>query len=76
MSFEETKQGFFWTCNTCGLVAEFPPLDFWRALGELKARGWRIERDSDGDWVHYCSKCKKSGAEILSMPVIPKARQR
>ena len=47
MSFEVTKQGFFWTCNRCGLVAEFPPLSFWRALDELKARGWEIIRLDD-----------------------------
>jgi hypothetical protein len=77
MSFEETKQGFFWTCNRCGLVAEFPPLSFWRALDELKARGWEIIRDDDVDgygWVHHCARCRKSSAELLNMPVIRKAR--
>jgi hypothetical protein len=37
----------------------------------LKSRGWRIDRDPAG-WWHFCPKCKKSGAEILEMPVIPK----
>jgi hypothetical protein len=78
VSFEETKQGFFWTCDRCGLVAEFPPAGFWRALDELKARGWEISRlqDEDGySWSHCCAKCRKTSAEILSMPVIGKARR-
>jgi hypothetical protein len=81
MSFEETKEGFFWTCNHCGVVAEFPPFDFWRALAELKARGWRIERDEEGggygDWAHYCAKCRKTAAErILNSPVVKMERRR
>jgi hypothetical protein len=74
MSFEESEEGFVWRCNTCGVLAEFPPFDFWRALSELKMRGWRIERDDReqwGDWSHYCAKCRKGAAErILNSPVV------
>jgi hypothetical protein len=63
MSFEENDQSFIWTCNGCGHVAEFPPLDFYRSLSELKARGWKIERDrEERDWLHYCRKCWKAQA--------------
>jgi hypothetical protein len=58
MSFEENDESFLWRCNGCGLVADFPPLDFWRALSELKARGWKIERDREEGWIHYCRKCR------------------
>jgi hypothetical protein len=74
MSFEETKAGFFWTCDRCRLVAEFPPVGFWHAVSELKARNWEFIRDHEGAWSHHCGKCRKTGAEILAMPVIPKAR--
>jgi hypothetical protein len=63
MSFEENDQSFIWQCNSCGHVAEFPPLDFYRSLSELKARGWRIERDrEERDWIHYCRRCWKAQA--------------
>jgi predicted RNA-binding Zn-ribbon protein involved in translation (DUF1610 family) len=73
MSFEEFDDAFVWRCDECKQSAIFPPGDFWRALAELKSRGWRIDRGQDG-WGHYCPRCKKSGAEILSMPVVAKAR--
>jgi hypothetical protein len=67
MSFEENDQSFIWTCNGCGHVAEFPPLDFWRALSELKARGWKIERDrEEGDWIHYCRRCRPKAATNIA----------
>jgi hypothetical protein len=62
--FEETDDAFIWRCNACGLRANFPPHDFWRALSELKARGWKIERGQEpgeeDDWVHYCRKCHRA----------------
>jgi hypothetical protein len=68
MSFDEYDDCFVWRCDRCGHCAEFPPGDFWRALRELKSRGWLIERDDDG-WSHTCKRCRKSSAELLSMPV-------
>jgi hypothetical protein len=76
MSFDESKDGFVWQCDRCGLVAEFPPVGFWRALDELKARGWRMTREDGEDgycWTHHCGRCRKTGAEILDMPVVRKA---
>jgi hypothetical protein len=32
MSFEENAESFLWCCDNCALVAEFPSVDFWRAL--------------------------------------------
>jgi hypothetical protein len=65
--FQENSESFLWTCDDCAHVAEFPPLDFWRALSELKARHWQIIRTEDG-WQHLCSRCrgKKSGASNIA----------
>jgi hypothetical protein len=57
--FEETDDAFIWSCDTCGLVAEFIPLDFYRSLSELKNRGWSIARDREGQWTHRCRRCRK-----------------
>src|SRR5438105_4962749 len=54
MSFEETSESFIWTCDDCQLVAEFPPLDFYRSLAELKARGWRMRMVGEREgWMNY-----------------------
>jgi hypothetical protein len=76
MSFEENDESFLWRCNGCGLVAEFPPLDFWRALSELKARGWKIDRDPEegGCWLHYCRKCRtRSASNVAFLDRKPRA---
>jgi hypothetical protein len=75
MSFEEYEDCFVWQCDDCSLRAEFPPGDFWGALAELKARGWRIWREEDG-WTHRCARCKKTGAEILATPFSRESRGR
>jgi hypothetical protein len=66
MSFEENDESFLWRCDGCGLAAEFPSVDFYRSLSELKNRGWRIvpERDPEEGraWTHYCSRCWRKRA--------------
>jgi hypothetical protein len=78
MSFEETDDAFIWQCNGCGHVAEFPPHDFWRALSELKAWGWKIERDREegGSWLHYCRKCRRKSATNIADFLDRKAAKR
>ena len=56
MSVEEFNDAFVWSCNGCGLTAEFPPENFYRCVAELKHRGWRITRDRN-EWVHQCGRC-------------------
>jgi hypothetical protein len=77
MSFNEYEDCFVWACDgdNCERRAMFPPDSFWSALRELKSRGWLVDRGKDG-WWHYCPRCRKTGAEVLAMPVIPKARVR
>ena len=72
MSMSEYEDCFIWTCDGCGLQAEFErggPGSFMACVGELKARGWRISRDQDGDWDHRCARCKaKVAADLLNRP--------
>jgi hypothetical protein len=68
MAFDEFEDCFVWKCDRCGCKAVFPPGNFWAALAELKSRGWEIDRDEDG-WGHTCRKCRKTSAELMSMPV-------
>ena len=64
MSFGEYEDCFVWTCDGCSQEAIFPIGDFWRSLGELKARGWRVGRDDEGR-DHRCSKCRKKETSFL-----------
>jgi hypothetical protein len=70
LSFEEDADSFKWTCDNCGLDADFASIaDFYRCVGELKARGWQFSKDRDGYWGHLCSKCrpkKTSTVEFLN----------
>jgi hypothetical protein len=73
MTFYETDQMFQWVCDKCGLSAEFPPNDFWRCWGELKARGWRAIKSADEgfghSWSHRCAVCTRKFAEsVLDEP--------
>jgi hypothetical protein len=61
--FEEHEDCFVWRCENCGLRAEFPPSNFFACKDELKARGWRIWRDREGDWNHLCGKCVRKEAK-------------
>ena len=72
MSFSENEDCFEWSCDGCGLTAEFKRGgrgSFMCCVDEIKLRGWLISRTRDGDWSHYCAKCRrKSAASILDMP--------
>jgi hypothetical protein len=73
MSFSEYEDCFEWRCEGCGLTAEFAREgagSFMSAVGELKSRGWLIERGSEyGEWHHHCAKCRRErGAKLLEMP--------
>jgi hypothetical protein len=70
MSFSEYEDVFVWSCEKCDLTAQFPPNDFYGCVAEIKARGWLIERDSEGEWHHYCGRCrsKVNSAKVMDMP--------
>jgi hypothetical protein len=58
--FEENAESFLWTCDDCQLVVEFPPVDFYRSLAELKNRGWRMRMVGEHEgWMNYCGKCQR-----------------
>ena len=66
MSMSEYEDVFIFSCDGCGLTAEFdrgPPGTFMACVGEIRSRGWRMIRE-DGDWSHYCSgkECRASAA--------------
>jgi hypothetical protein len=62
MSLDDTSDGFIFSCDGCGKVAEFPGFDFWRAVAELKARNWKFTPEGRGTedfcWTHLCSRCR------------------
>jgi hypothetical protein len=65
----EYENAFVFSCEGCGLTAEFArggPGSFLSCVDEIKHRGWRIERTRDGDYRHRCGGCRKSGADILN----------
>jgi hypothetical protein len=73
MSFSEYDSAFVWSCEGCGLECEFErsqqPGYFMSCVSEIKAIGWRITRDQDGEYHHHCSKCRRAeSANILDMP--------
>jgi hypothetical protein len=74
MSLYEWEDCLQWKCDKCGFSVEFPPNDFWAGVSELKSRGWGFSRDDEGGWSHYCSKCRKSPAEILAMTIPARRR--
>jgi len=54
--FNEDETSFIWSCDGCGLAVEFPNLDFYRSVGDLK--NWQFTREREGGWGHLCSKCR------------------
>jgi hypothetical protein len=64
--FTEHSDCFLWSCDDCGLEAEFPPSQFYERKDELKARGWLIRCEEETgyegagrDWRHYCAACAR-----------------
>jgi hypothetical protein len=68
MAMSEYEDAFVFSCDGCGLTAEFQrggPGSFMACVGEIKSRGWRISRDRDGDYSHHCGKCRQGEAARL-----------
>lgn len=49
-------------CDECGEIADTHCSDFDGALAKVKSRGWRVLRDPDGGWNHFCRDCAKADA--------------
>lgn len=74
MSMTEYEDAFVFRCDGgCGLTCEFErggPGSFMACVGEIKDRGWRIDRDRYGDFGHKCASCWRKGNEgILDRPL-------
>jgi hypothetical protein len=67
--FTEYADCFCWSCDACGLEAEFPrSRDFYECKDQLKARGWRITRHDREGWLHRCAKCVRAeAAEVVNI---------
>jgi len=49
-------------CDGCDEEQEFDGfdghVDFHKAIKEAKEYGWKMYKDKDGEWAHYCIDCK------------------
>jgi len=46
------------TCDLCGRVREYYRCyDFKDGIMKARADGWKLSRDSSGEWEHICSEC-------------------
>jgi len=49
--------GFSINCDECG-EDEFYPEEYFRDFIEAaKDNGWRVFKDTEGDWFHLCRNC-------------------
>lgn len=58
MSIERYKDMRIPTCDICGdtLPEEY---DFSDAVQAMKDAGWKIQRNDDGEWEHFCPECRE-----------------
>ncbi len=58
----ETNDGDFYVeCDDCGYYEEYPATNFADGIEKIKAAGWRITQNSDGEWEHLCDGCNGKG---------------
>lgn len=49
------------TCTGCDVVENIDSDGDWsRMLRELRDLGWKVEKDADEEWCHWCPECKQS----------------
>ncbi len=53
-----SDNSFEYECDTCGRKPEIYFGDFYRALSDAKADGWRVYK-VNGAWCHRCPECTK-----------------
>ena len=57
---DKTFGTFTMYCDTCDHDETFETDGDWQAMiAEAKAKGWKMRRDSRGEWHHYCPECAK-----------------
>lgn len=58
MTAEIQKEGTYaFMCDTCSESVETEHIHFHAALEDVKAKGWRRYKDSDGAWQYACPAC-------------------
>lgn len=44
-------------CDNCSDYEIFYLTDWHEVLAEAKVQGWKIAKDAEDKWVHYCPEC-------------------
>lgn len=44
-------------CDDCGEHSEIGD-NFNQVISDIKADGWKIYKDENGDWIHLCTSCR------------------
>lgn len=51
-------------CDHCGTESlDTDETEFYATIDKMKREGWRIQKDSRGDWEHVCPCCQDDDAE-------------
>lgn len=56
---EKISNTYVYYCDGCPEDLEIEESEFHVADQSRKDQGWICFKDSDGDWVHYCTVCQK-----------------
>ena len=61
MSIEKEWFGFVVNCDGCSdYYTHDIPEDFIGAIDAVKSYGWKMRKDDDGAWEHFCPECAKA----------------
>ena len=62
MSIEKQEWGFYINCDGCSeYYMHDIEGDFLGAILAVKEIGWRLRKDKDGNWEHFCPMCVDKG---------------
>ena len=49
------------SCTNCGTEEIIDTAGNWgEMIRELKSLGWKVQKDADDEWAHYCPSCAAS----------------
>jgi hypothetical protein len=58
MTVERQHGMILFICDNCGEDFDSDTDEFMEAVTALKDEGWKIAKNEDDDWVHFCPGCK------------------